>query len=308
MDENTSGPSKCRICGYPLSTKNLTGLCSNRTPACRRARDKLTAAEKPGKLRTTIKTGDVFGRWTALEDCGHADQRVRCRCECGTERGVHGTLLTRGRSRSCGLCVRSRPRPPREPYLKAGSVFGRLTLLEDVAYAHDKPRWRCECGNDDDVRVIASAAKNGHTASCGCILRELRIKHGLSKHPLYSVWKGILMRCYNPGYKPYEWYGLRGIAVCERWRNDVSAFIADVESEIGPRPEGKYANGRALYELDRTNNNGNYEPGNIRWSGRSVQMQNRRKVPKLTQEILALTRERDALAAELAALRAEPTP
>ncbi len=65
--------------------------------------------------------------------------------------------------------------------------------------------------------------------------------------------------------------------------------------------------GRALYSLDRwPGNDGNYEPGNVRWSTMSEQGLNQRKVSKMTLEIQAIVKERDALAAELAVLKASP--
>jgi len=47
-------------------------------------------------------------------------------------------------------------------------------------------------------------------------------------------------------------------------------------AEIGSRPEGKLLNGRALYSLDRINNDGNYEPGNVRWATQEEQNNNQR--------------------------------
>jgi len=70
-------------------------------------------------------------------------------------------------------------------------------------------------------------------------------------------------RCYNPNCNIYKWYGARGITVCERWHN-VENFLAD----IGPRPPN--------YTIDRTNNDGNYEPNNFRWATRSEQRANQR--------------------------------
>lgn len=56
-----------------------------------------------------------------------------------------------------------------------------------------------------------------------------------------------------------------------------AASFAESYREIGPRPEGKHKSGRALYSLDRVNNDGNYEPGNVRWATSAEQSQNQRK-------------------------------
>jgi hypothetical protein len=90
--------------------------------------------------------------------------------------------------------------------------------------------------------------------------------HRLSGHPLYGTRTGMLHRCEDPAHKFYSDYGGRGIKVCDRW-HDVAAFIADIESTIGPRPDGM--------TLDRIDNDGNYEPGKVRWATHAQQMANR---------------------------------
>ena len=71
-------------------------------------------------------------------------------------------------------------------------------------------------------------------------------------------------KCTNPNHTAYKWYGARGIGVCKRW-DDFAAFLEDVGEPPGPG-----------YSLDRIENDGNYEPGNVRWATRSQQMRNRR--------------------------------
>jgi hypothetical protein len=84
-----------------------------------------------------------------------------------------------------------------------------------------------------------------------------------TEHELYSTWLGIRQRCFNSTVKNYKRYGGRGITMCERWMNDFWAFVADV----GPRPSG--------LTLDRIDNNGHYEPGNVRWATCEEQIDNR---------------------------------
>jgi hypothetical protein len=89
-------------------------------------------------------------------------------------------------------------------------------------------------------------------------------KHGMTDHPLYGTWLNMRNRCHNPNSDVYEFYGGRGIQVCERWLSSFSAFVSDV----GDRPAGK--------TLDRIDNGGDYEPGNVRWVTRSAQSKNQR--------------------------------
>jgi hypothetical protein len=95
-------------------------------------------------------------------------------------------------------------------------------------------------------------------------------RHGQSKTRLYMVWAAMKRRCYNPRAAFYERYGGRGITVCDRWRESFVAFVED----MGERPPG--------HEIDRIDNDGNYEPGNCRWATRKEQVLNRAVVKLVT--------------------------
>lgn len=85
------------------------------------------------------------------------------------------------------------------------------------------------------------------------------------RHPREFIsWRSMLSRCYDPKQRGFHIWGGRGIAVCERWMR-FDCFLAD----MGARPEG--------CSLDRIDNDGNYEPGNVRWATRKVQNANQRR-------------------------------
>lgn len=143
-----------------------------------------------------------------------------------------------------------------------GMTFGRWTVLNLAATNTRQAYWHCRCSCGVERECRGDQLKAGTSVSCGCYMVECRTTHGKSLTPTYYTWKSVLARCTNPKSTFFHRYGGRGITVCERWMK-FDNFIAD----MGERPAGK--------NLDRENNNGNYEPGNCRWATQKQQCLNK---------------------------------
>ncbi|WP_176317340.1 hypothetical protein [Burkholderia vietnamiensis] len=126
---------------------------------------------------------------------------------------------------------------------------------------------RCECGNT--CIIGAQNLRRGMTKSCGCLqkerVRQASLKHGMSHTSLHNTWMSMIQRCTDQNCRAYPDYGGRGIKVCDRWLT-FENFLAD----MGLPPQKGLT-------LDRfPNNDGNYEPGNVRWATKKEQANNRR--------------------------------
>lgn len=184
--------------------------------------------------------------------------------------------------------MKAKPRTKIPYAARIGQRFGRLKILGIHEQRSDSGNWSfvcvCDCGEITIARC--GSILGGDTKSCGCLASEaaarINATHGLSGTPTFKIWKAMIERCCYRKGRSYKNYGGRGITVCDRWRSSFANFYAD----MGPRPEGKMKNGRALYSIDRIFNDGNYEPGNVRWATPTEQNRNQR--PKTSRKTMGV--------------------
>ena len=114
-------------------------------------------------------------------------------------------------------------------------------------------------------------------------LNSKQYKHGLCSSKEWKIWQGIKRRCFSSNDHNYINYGARGITLYKEWINNFESFYNYLESSIGLHPGDPYS-------LDRINNDGNYEPGNIRWATPKQQCRNMRRTV-LTEDKVKLIRD-----------------
>lgn len=160
-----------------------------------------------------------------------------------------------------------------------GKSFGRWTILSSSNTPPGRGTrkyviCKCSCGivATRELRKLTS----GHSKSCGCFKVDKSkltpLIHGCARRernhkctPEYECWQKIKSRCLRKSDKSYSRYGGRGIQIYPPWVSDFVLFY----EHIGPKPTPNHS-------IDRINNEGNYEPVNVRWALREQQANNKR--------------------------------
>lgn len=159
---------------------------------------------------------------------------------------------------------------------KHQTLQGVLTLLENVTHCFKyKAKWQCYCNNFFEAYV--GKVISGNVKSCGCWNKsviERKVKDPNIQY-LISLYRNIKNRCYNIYGQDYHHYGGRGISIDNEWKNDQNKFIEDILINLGQRPTEKH-------QLDRVDNNGNYEIPNLRWATQKENNRNKRSSRLIT--------------------------
>lgn len=151
-----------------------------------------------------------------------------------------------------------------------GKRYGRLRALSLVGPGPSRGMiwsFACDCGRR--FNASGNEVRRGGITQCPECATASRVRdhstHGMSKSDEYRIWMAIKNRCLNPNAEAYEYYGGRGIKICERWRVSFLHFMED----MGMRPTKKHT-------VERVNNDGNYDPKNCVWATRKEQSNNKR--------------------------------
>lgn len=141
--------------------------------------------------------------------------------------------------------------------------YGMLTAIEQMGYDNrGRALWRCacECGGERTVR--SDKLRAGRAKSCGC-QNKGKSRGGITDDNRYVCWTGMNARCRKPTEASYKNYGGRGIE--QRFKT-----FEEFCEAIGPRPSLEHS-------VDRIDNDGHYEKGNVRWATATEQVANKRK-------------------------------
>lgn len=123
----------------------------------------------------------------------------------------------------------------------------------------EKECTKCKTTKPLEAFTNSKASKDGLASACRACFKKIR--GALPKE--YKVWSSLRDRCNNPNTPNYFRYGGRGITVCERW-STFKNFIND----MGFRPT-------PLHQIDRRDNDGNYDPENCHWVSAAENARNR---------------------------------
>ena len=157
-----------------------------------------------------------------------------------------------------------------------GKIYGNLEITEIIKKPNRVVKCiaKCKCGVEKEYHY--QNLRHGKTTSCGCynsrLISERMTTHGKTHTRLYSIYTNMKTRCLNANDPSYEFYGKRGIKICDEWLESFSNF-----------EKWSLANGyKDDLSIDRVNNNGNYEPSNCRWADYATQSLNKRCTWRVT--------------------------
>lgn len=239
--------------------------------------------------------GNTYWRLTVVSESKikTSDNKIRynCICICGNTKTVSRANLKSGDSKSCGCLLKEVKEYQFNNNIDIlGNRYGRLVVL-GKKFIGKKKYWECKCDCGVIKNILETSLRQGGSKSCGCIQkeslyigREFIKKHLETVNKLktveYTAWLNMKSRCLNKKNKHYQYYGERGIKICDEWVYDFDIFLKDV----GRKPSKKHS-------LDRIDVNGDYCKENCRWTTSHEQGVNRRHVIFCTKDEITLCKK-----------------
>jgi hypothetical protein len=204
-------------------------------------------------MKRVDETGNKYGKYTVL---GYDEEKKKwkCQCECGNIAYYNGTNLRQG-VKSCRQCKIKNATNYKD---LTGQKFGHLQAIKYIG----KSFWLCQCDCGKVVTRKSPTLINGRSISCGCIHTKYKVEHDEVFKKLYKTWKGMRMRCNNKNDKSYQWYGGRGIKLCDEWQKSFLPFYEWAISNGFKIVDGERKDQLAI---DRIDSDKNYSPDNCRW-------------------------------------------
>ena len=155
-----------------------------------------------------------FGRLIALyptEKRQNGSIVWHCKCDCGNEYEVITASLTRGRCRSCGCLKQESDKKPKGNVKNIlGQTFHKLTVIERAGSDHrGEALWKCKCECGNEMIVLGSNLRTGHTTSCGCERRskgELKIAKLLNEANIPFIQEYKAFKFANGKWACFDFY------------------------------------------------------------------------------------------------------
>lgn len=222
-------------------------------------------------------TGQKYGRLTALyhTDIKRAGSGTywMFQCDCGNKKILRSNVVRSGKTLSCGCLLREKhPVVHHEQRNLIGMRFGKLTVLSSAGMDKDGLHYlsnvKCDCGYEQSVRDTELVS--GRKVMCRICARNIHKTHGRSKERVFSVWQGMMGRCYDKNEKAYPSYGGRGIKVCDEWHDSAKFIDWAIENGYDETKKG------IDNSIDRIDVDGDYCPENCRWADYKTQSRNKR--------------------------------
>lgn len=203
-----------------------------------------------------MQIGEKFGNWLIIGNAITINKKrlYLCKCECGIEKLVRREDILK-KPTYCNKCRFA------SVEINPNDKFGKWTVIKQIETDEKRKHYevKCECGTIKILKGIRLRFGD----SLGC--RKCgSTKHNMSHSKTYTTWESMIQRCTNSKNTNFKHYGARDIKVCNEW-----LIFDNFLNDMGERPDNK--------ELDRIDNDGNYELSNCHWITHQENLLNKKR-------------------------------